>query len=220
MLSLEQAVLRRILSPEGDIWQQPCIWCEEFFPVINRRNYCSIECRQKMERFKRQDKTRLSKSKKCVQCGTIFSGVRIDKKYCSERCGNRARGSKWEKLNPEKVKTNRNKTREMSWRSYALSRIKHKSRRLGIPFNLCPSDLDAPDKCSVLGIELNYCNRGSGYHADSPSIDRIVPKFGYVRGNIRVISARANLLKNDATIAELEAILNDLKKLKQEGKWS
>lgn len=212
--------MKRTLCRDTDSWQQPCMWCEEFFSVMNRRNYCSIECRKNMEKFRRRNRAKLNDSKKCVQCGTIFSGGRLDKKYCSERCGNRKRGNKWEKLNPEKVKANRDRTRELSWRGYLLSRIKHKSKNLGIPFDLCPSDLDAPDKCSVLGIELNYRNRGSGYHTDSPSIDRITPKLGYIRGNIRIISARANLLKNDATIEELEAVLSDLKKLKQEGKWS
>ena len=46
---------------------------------------------------------------------------------------------------------------------------------------------------------------------NSPSLDRIRLELGYVKGNVRVISGRANLLKNDATIEELEAVLGDMK---------
>ena len=44
---------------------------------------------------------------------------------------------------------------------------------------------------------------------DSPSLDRIVPELGYVKGNIRVISNRANHLKSDATLEEHRKILLD-----------
>ena len=82
-----------------------------------------------------------------------------------------------------------------------------------IDFDLVPGDLAVPEFCSVLKIKLNYQNAGTGYHPDSPSVDRIDPKKGYVRGNVRVISSRANLLKNDATIEELQLVLADLENL-------
>ena len=55
--------------------------------------------------------------------------------------------------------------------------------------------------CPVLGIPLVI---GEGACSDnSPSIDRIIPELGYVKGNIKVISRRANRIKNDATPDEL-----------------
>ena len=39
------------------------------------------------------------------------------------------------------------------------------------------------------------------------SIDRKDSSKGYVKGNVAIISRRANLLKNNATIAELKAVL-------------
>jgi len=47
----------------------------------------------------------------------------------------------------------------------------------------------------------------------SPSIDRKDSKKGYTPDNIWVISNRANTLKNDATIQELELLVENLKKL-------
>jgi hypothetical protein len=90
-----------------------------------------------------------------------------------------------------------------------LSRLKHKALTNNIPFNLDKADITIPSHCPVLGIELHW-NQGKGYHPDSPSVDKINPKLGYTKGNVRVISARANLLKNDATVEELTKVLEDL----------
>lgn len=42
----------------------------------------------------------------------------------------------------------------------------------------------------------------------SPTLDRIVPSRGYVVGNVAVISMRANRLKSDASVAELQALVS------------
>jgi hypothetical protein len=65
--------------------------------------------------------------------------------------------------------------------------------------------IDIPARCPVLGIPLT---RGTGKPADSsPTIDKVVPEFGYVPGNIKVISFRANSIKRDATVDELRRVL-------------
>ena len=42
---------------------------------------------------------------------------------------------------------------------------------------------------------------------NSPSLDRIDNSKGYVPGNIAVISMRANMIKNNASLVELKAIV-------------
>lgn len=56
----------------------------------------------------------------------------------------------------------------------------------------------------MLGIELSI---SEGRMADnSPSLDRFKPELGYVKGNIHVISTRANRIKNDATYNEIRKL--------------
>lgn len=51
---------------------------------------------------------------------------------------------------------------------------------------------------------------------NSPSLDRINNKKGYVKGNVAVISMRANHVKADGTTAELTAIANFMQKHEKE----
>lgn len=73
---------------------------------------------------------------------------------------------------------------------------------LGLPFDITPDDIVIPDVCPVLGLTL-----GSGGRETSASLDRVIPSKGYVKGNITVISFRANRVKSDATEQELVAVL-------------
>ena len=89
-----------------------------------------------------------------------------------------------------------------------LNAVRCRARKAGIPFNLELSDLDVPECCPVLGIKLKGWgeNEFTSYRDDSPSIDRLVPSVGYVKGNVNIISNRANLLKKDATLQEIESL--------------
>jgi hypothetical protein len=64
--------------------------------------------------------------------------------------------------------------------------------------------------CPILNIPLEWsCQRGNGCltMAGSPSLDRIDPTKGYVRGNIWIISHKANRIKSDATHEELKLVV-------------
>jgi hypothetical protein len=81
---------------------------------------------------------------------------------------------------------------------------RQRARKSGVPFRITPDDIVIPPCCPVLGIPIQ---RGAGRLRDaSPSLDRIIPAEGYVVGNIAVISYRANRIKNDSTLEELERI--------------
>lgn len=89
-----------------------------------------------------------------------------------------------------------------------FSSARYRSRRKGIPFNIELEDIVVPDRCPVLHI---FLDRTPGSPADStPHLDKIVPDRGYVRGNVQVISGRANRLKSDGKLHELKAIVSYL----------
>lgn len=60
----------------------------------------------------------------------------------------------------------------------------------------------APEKCPIFNEPLLL--RGGGFKNMSPSVDKIIPSKGYVRGNIQVISLLANSMKRDASPTQLK----------------
>jgi hypothetical protein len=69
-------------------------------------------------------------------------------------------------------------------------------------------DLDIPEYCPVLGCKLKLGYGKKLY--SSPSIDRIDNSKGYIKGNVRVISHRANQLKSNMSVEEARLVLKDL----------
>lgn len=91
--------------------------------------------------------------------------------------------------------------------SRLVSAAKLRAHKRGLPFNLTVEDIHIPEFCPVLGLKLciGRSERG-GVGEASPSLDRLIPSLGYVVGNVRVISWRANRLKCDASLDEVEKI--------------
>lgn len=87
--------------------------------------------------------------------------------------------------------------------SRLLSLTKYRARKRGLPFDLQIEDIVVPDFCPVLGLPLYRNSGGRAQGPNSPTVDRIDPDLGYVKGNVRVISARANAIKSNATPEEL-----------------
>lgn len=64
-----------------------------------------------------------------------------------------------------------------------------------------------PDICPVLGIPINYENKGYTDRNSCPSLDKTIPSLGYTAANTRLISFKANRIKSDATIEEVRKVL-------------
>lgn len=84
---------------------------------------------------------------------------------------------------------------------YILARAKQRAKVKGLAFDLTLADIIIPPVCPVFGTPFEV-----GNHATAASIDRIRSELGYVRGNICIISNRANMLKGNACAAELRAV--------------
>ena len=93
-----------------------------------------------------------------------------------------------------------------------LHRTKTRAEEKNLPF-----DLDAeyvmsiwPEdgKCPALGITLVRGGKDGKRGATdySPSLDRINPELGYVRGNVQWLSKLANAIKQNATPDQIVAV--------------
>lgn len=89
---------------------------------------------------------------------------------------------KWRKENPCK---------------YLLQLAKARAKEREVIFDLKEEDIIVPDLCPVFKVPFEY---GTPM---TMSIDRIEPNRGYIKGNIQVISWKANRMKQDASLEEL-----------------
>lgn len=148
---------------------------------------------------------------------------------------------KWKAANPEKAKAlarkyyektkdaNKEKLKETQKQSrikvqkkrpnrQRIWSITQRCKKRGLEMNITEQYLDDLMKntpvCPILGIPLDYSNTsGQWFDSSSVHLDRIDNAKGYIEGNVHFISGRANMIKRDATIEELEKLLSYLRKL-------
>jgi hypothetical protein len=85
---------------------------------------------------------------------------------------------------------------------------KARAKKKGIPFDITIEDFILPEKCPLLEIPLTV-GYGSSQE-NSYSLDKIIPDLGYVKGNVWVISNKANMIKNNASLEELKLLVKNL----------
>lgn len=83
-----------------------------------------------------------------------------------------------------------------------LNQAKSTAREKNLEFNLTEEDIVLPIKCKYLDVVLTN-TQGQGLVWENYSIDRIDSSKGYIKGNIEIISRKANSMKNMATKEEL-----------------
>lgn len=95
-----------------------------------------------------------------------------------------------------------------NWVSHLVQQAKNRAKQKGVPFDITKEDVVVVDTCPYLGIPLFQNLDAKGPSPNSPTIDRIIPEKGYVKGNIEMISHKANAMKNNATPQELLKFAN------------
>jgi len=93
------------------------------------------------------------------------------------------------------------KNERKTYQLYYRAKVRAKKKKL--EFSIQEKDIFIPALCPVFKIPMKV-----------PSLDRKDSSKGYTKDNIQVISNRANVLKNNATIEELELVIEHLKKIK------
>ncbi|NLH94312.1 MAG: hypothetical protein GX466_08900 [Candidatus Cloacimonetes bacterium] len=146
-----------------------------------------------------------------------FEGEKVYEQWCSpeqlakEKAGSSRAAAAWAKRpeNRQRVVEYAKKSnairRKIHPQKFMLAAAKKRAKDAGLPFNICEDDIVVPSTCPVLGIAIETAV--GRMQDNSPSLDRIIPELGYVKGNVSVISWRANKIKGDATPDELEMVL-------------
>lgn len=198
-----------------------CIWCglENYRPTSK---WCSRKCQKKYMRkvFKENNKcVRCGREKEnnftiCDKCKNNSDNYYNSNREAINRkskikyntakssgictmCGNgkpydgRLKCKKCHVLTQEYVKKYKSAPNYIS--ASLLSRAKQRAKEFDLPFNITIDDIVVPQKCPILGINIE-CGKGKMENS-SPSLDRVIPELGYVKGNICVISQEANRLK-------------------------
>lgn len=98
-------------------------------------------------------------------------------------------------------------SRRRNARQHLVYDARARAKRDGIVCDIGVDTIDWPKCCPILGVELVYVKGEGKVRSAAATLDRKINSLGYVKGNVFVISHRANRLKSDATAAELASIL-------------
>jgi len=113
---------------------------------------------------------------------------------------------------PEKYKEYARKSKENNKEQRLWKSAKGNAKTMSREFNIDVSDIIVPTHCPYLGIKLTSIV-GDGKKNTNISLDRKDNTKDYIKGNVQVISWKANKLKNDLTEEELVIFANNILKL-------
>jgi len=145
-------------------------------------------------------------TKECRGCKKPILTGRIDKLFCDDRCRNGYnQGKEYRKAYYEDNKADiKEKARQYRIDNYAkkvLVDAKYRAKRDGKKFNIEECDIVVPEYCPLLNIKIKH---GKTLGNNNPSLDRIDTAKGYVKGNVWIISNKANRLKSNLTVEQLK----------------
>lgn len=120
------------------------------------------------------------------------------------------RAKEYYKNNKQKVLTLRKQRYKENLQKVLYKSAKDRAKKKNIPFNIDIEDIIIPEKCPVFGFKFEI---GTKDKQKSPSLDRIIPEKGYVKGNIIVVSLKANTMKNNASIDEIKKLYDFYKNI-------
>jgi hypothetical protein len=111
---------------------------------------------------------------------------------------------KYRKKNKDRVNENQRRWQMKNPIRALWYGAKARAKKAGTPFSVQWQDIPTMGAhCPLLGNQFDLHRSGL---PNAPSLDRIDPKRGYIKGNVWVVGHRANLIKNDGTAEEHEKI--------------
>lgn len=185
-----------------------CTWCirctqlkRNKRPIVDKNNKICSKCKieKPLHLFTKDKNCSKGHSCYCKECQGIMS---------TSECRKESR-RRYKKT--EKGKETNRKSKIRNKAGSLLYAAQRRAKEKGLEFELTKSDIIIPEICPVLGIPI-INGALEGQNENSPSIDRIDNSKGYVKGNICVISKRANTIKNNGSLEEHKKIVEYIEK--------
>ena len=137
----------------------------------------------------------------CKTCGSIYQSTSSRQKHCHSCISTGKPWSQWS-LDYKKRLTR------------LCYMAKNRARNKKLAFNISPEYLiklweDQGGSCALTGqpLDLNQWGERGQVNPQAPSVDRIVPALGYVKGNVRLITYHMNIALSDFGIEEFENLI-------------
>ncbi|MEJ7805009.1 MAG: hypothetical protein WKG03_03685 [Telluria sp.] len=162
----------------------------EYMRDWSRRNADKVSARNRAKRLSDPEAERL----------------RVRAYYQANKAVLQEQQASYRKANEVAIRARTRAMREANMAKSLLGYARSRAKRYGYAFNIDVSDCEVPTHCPVLGFELKVAVGKPS--ANSPTLDRLKPELGYVKGNVMVISHMANTIKSSATVDQLKQVAN------------
>ena len=133
----------------------------------------------------------------------------------------RIRAKEWAKNNRERKLASTKISYEKMRNNHVkriLSSAKRRAKNDRREFNIDSSDLYFPETCPYLGTEFEQRDtNGKLILQTCYSIDRIDSSKGYIKGNVQILSVKANRMKSDASIADMIVFATNILRIYKNG---
>ncbi len=127
---------------------------------------------------------------------------------------------KYYEKNKEVVSERQSKYKKKNKEVGLCSASKVRAKQKNLPFNLTSKYIKEiwpeDNKCPALGIDLKKGEESGTGRRHAPSLDRIIPELGYMKGNVQIVSLLANQIMSDATPDQVIMVGEHFKKVTEE----
>lgn len=155
-----------------------------------------------IERVKKPDNRKTNNSFWLCKCDC--GNVKVAESVCLNKGEIKSCGCLRKELRQE-AWTTHGKTGSLEFDLFCAA--KSRAIKSNIKFDIELDDIEIPEKCPILDIPLFKSKNKSYAEDNSPSLDKVNPSLGYVRGNVRVISFKANRMKQNNTKEDFEKLI-------------
>lgn len=176
----------------------------------------SLTASERQKYYRQHEGKAMLEERVCINCGKKWVvDVKVDKigdlskiRYFCSDCNKTL--TSWQKKTvvlekvdgyKEKYSSDKRESRLRNITHSIWKKAKDRALKYGLDFDIEESDIVIPEICPILEVPIVFGTKDN--YEYSPSIDRIDNSKGYVKGNIQIISKKANSMKNSASIDEL-----------------